>query len=72
VDVLETVHSADGVDLHSTLDFGMFGFIGRPLFAWVRWTQQHWTSNWGWTIILVTVMINLALLPLRISQINRR
>ena len=70
VDVLETVHSADGVDLHGTLDFGIFGFIGRPLFAWVRWTQQHWTSNWGWTIILVTVMINVALLPLRISQIK--
>ena len=70
VDVLETVRSADGVDLHGVLDFGFFGFIGRPLFAWVRWTQQHWTSNWGWTIILVTVMINLALLPLRISQIK--
>jgi YidC/Oxa1 family membrane protein insertase len=70
VDVLETVHSVNGVDLRSTLDFGFFGFIGRPLFAWVRWTQQHWTSNWGWTIILVTVLINLALLPLRISQIK--
>jgi YidC/Oxa1 family membrane protein insertase len=70
VDVLETVHSADGTDLHGTLDFGIFGFIGRPLFAWVRWTQQHWTSNWGWTIILVTVMINVALLPLRITQIK--
>ncbi len=70
VDILETVHSAGGVDLHSTLDFGFFGIIGRPLFAWVRWTQQHWTSNWGWTIILVTVLINIALLPLRISQIK--
>ena len=70
VDVLETVHSTNGVDLHGTLDFGFFGFIGRPLFAWVRWTQQHWTSNWGWTIILVTVLINVALLPLRISQIK--
>ena len=70
VDILETVRSANGVDLHGTLDFGMFGFIGRPLFAWVRWTQQHWTSNWGWTIILVTVLINVALLPLRISQIK--
>jgi YidC/Oxa1 family membrane protein insertase len=70
VDILETVHSAGGVDLHGTLDFGFFGFIGRPLFAWVRWTQQHWTSNWGWTIILVTVLINVALLPLRISQIK--
>jgi YidC/Oxa1 family membrane protein insertase len=70
VDILETVHSTNGVDLHSALDFGFFGFIGRPLFAWVRWTQQHWTSNWGWTIILVTVLINVALLPLRISQIK--
>jgi YidC/Oxa1 family membrane protein insertase len=70
VDVLETVHSNNGSDLRGTLDFGFFGFIGRPLFAWVRWTQQHWTPNWGWTIILVTVMINAALLPLRISQIK--
>jgi YidC/Oxa1 family membrane protein insertase len=70
VNILETVHSTNGVDLHGTLDFGFFGFIGRPLFAWVRWTQQHWTSNWGWTIILVTVLINAALLPLRISQIK--
>jgi YidC/Oxa1 family membrane protein insertase len=70
VDVLETVRSTNGVDLRGTLDFGFFGFIGRPLFAWVRWTQQHWTSNWGWTIVLVTVLINVALLPLRISQIK--
>jgi YidC/Oxa1 family membrane protein insertase len=70
VDVLETVRSANGVDIHGTLDFGFFGFIGRPLFAWVRWTQQHWTPNWGWTIVLVTVLINVALLPLRISQIK--
>lgn len=70
VNVLETVHSTNGVDLHGTLDFGFFGFIGRPLFAWVLWTQQHWTSNWGWTIVLVTVLINVALLPLRISQIK--
>ena len=70
VDILETVRSAGGVDLHAVLDFGFFQFIGRPLFAWVRWTQQHWTPNWGWTIILVTVMINVALLPLRISQIK--
>ncbi len=70
VDVLDSVHSVNGVDLGGSLDFGMFGFIGRPLFAWVRWTQQHWTPNWGWTIVLVTVLINAALLPLRISQIK--
>jgi len=70
VEVLENIRSANGADLHPAIDFGFFGFIGRPLFAWVRWTQQHWTPNWGWTIVLVTVLINVALLPLRISQIK--
>ena len=70
VDVLESVRSANGVSVLPMLDYGFFGFIGRPLFAWVRWTQQHITPNWGWTIILVTVLINIALLPLRISQIK--
>jgi YidC/Oxa1 family membrane protein insertase len=70
VDVLQSVRSANGVSVLPMLDYGFFGFIGRPLFAWVRWTQQHITPNWGWTIILVTVLINIALLPLRISQIK--
>jgi YidC/Oxa1 family membrane protein insertase len=70
VDVLQSVRSTDGTDLRGVIDFGFFGFIGRPLFAWVRWTQQHVTPNWGWTIVVVTVMINVALLPLRISQIK--
>jgi YidC/Oxa1 family membrane protein insertase len=70
VDVLESVRSVNGGNILPALDFGFFGFIGRPLFAWVRWTQQHITPNWGWTIILVTVLINIALLPLRISQIR--
>jgi YidC/Oxa1 family membrane protein insertase len=70
VDILDAVHSVNGTNLTGSLDFGIFGFIGRPLFAWVRWTQEHWTPNWGWTIVLVTVLINLALLPLRISQIK--
>jgi YidC/Oxa1 family membrane protein insertase len=70
VDVLESVHSTNGTNILASLDFGWFGFIGRPLFSWVRWTQQHMIPNWGWTIIFVTVVINAALLPLRISQIR--
>lgn len=70
MDVLQSVHSVNGTNILATLDYGMFGFIGRPLFAWVQWTQQHITPNWGWTIVLVTVIINVALLPLRITQIK--
>ncbi|MDR3763318.1 MAG: membrane protein insertase YidC [Acidobacteriota bacterium] len=70
MEILKSVHSENGADIQATLDYGMFGFIGRPLFAWVQWTQQHLTPNWGWTIILVTVIINVALLPLRITQLK--
>lgn len=70
VDVLESLHTSNGSTLRGVLDYGWFGFIGRPLFAWVRWTERHWTPNWGWTIVLVTIIINIALLPLRITQIK--
>jgi YidC/Oxa1 family membrane protein insertase len=59
-----------GPDLKSTLDFGMFAIIARPLFAWAKWTQQHVVSNWGWCIVVLTVIINLVLLPLRISSMK--
>ena len=59
-----------GPDLRGTLDFGMFAIIARPLFAWAKWTQTHVVSNWGWCIVLLTVIINLVLLPLRISSMK--
>ena len=68
VDILESTQTqAGGADLRGVLDFGWFGFIARPLFAWLRWTHEHMVPNWGWAIALLTLIINLALLPLRIS-----
>ncbi len=54
-------------DLGSLIDFGFFSIISKPLFLWLKWTQAHWTPNWGWSIVVLTVIINLALMPLRIS-----
>ena len=36
----------------------------------MKWTHQHWIPNWGWAIVFLTVVINLALLPLRISSMK--
>jgi len=69
VDVLESVHVANG-DLRGLVDFGFFGIIARPLFIWLRWMQHHIVSNWGWAIALQTLIITLALLPLRISSMK--
>ena len=71
VDVLERTQAQPaGPDLRGLTDFGMFSFIARPLFLWLRWTQEHWIPNWGWAIAFLTVVITMALLPLRISSMK--
>jgi len=63
------VSGADG-DLTGLVDFGWWGIIAKPLFVWLRWTYQHMIPNWGWSIVFQTLIISLALLPLRISQMK--
>jgi YidC/Oxa1 family membrane protein insertase len=74
VDVLESVQARlddgkpGGPDLRHVVDFGYFSFFARPLFQWLKWTYHHMVHNWGWSIIILTVIINIALLPLRITS----
>jgi YidC/Oxa1 family membrane protein insertase len=56
-------------DLRALVNFGFFGIIARPLFLWLQWTQKF-VSNWGWAIAIQTLIINLTLLPLRISSMK--
>jgi YidC/Oxa1 family membrane protein insertase len=73
LDVLESVKvpaiSGAEKDLRAMVDFGWFGIIARPLFIWLRWTYGY-VHNWGWAIVLQTLIITLALLPLRITQMK--
>jgi YidC/Oxa1 family membrane protein insertase len=57
-------------DLRSVVDFGWLGIIARPLFLWLKWMYSHIVPNWGWAILLQTLVINLALLPLRLTQMK--
>ena len=75
LDVLESVPVAGlpagtDPDLRKLVDFGWLGLIARPLFLWLKWTYNHVVPNWGWAIVIQTLIINLALLPLRISQMK--
>ncbi len=61
----------NGPNLSPAVDFGTYlGFIAKPLFLWLRWTHDHWVGNWGWAIIILTIIINVALLPLRLSSMK--
>jgi YidC/Oxa1 family membrane protein insertase len=60
----------DNADLRGIVDFGWWGLLARPLFLWLKWTYKHIVPNWGWAIVLQTLIITIALLPLRITQMK--
>jgi YidC/Oxa1 family membrane protein insertase len=60
----------DNRDIRGLVDFGWWGIIAKPLFLWLRWTYFHIVPNWGWAIVVQTLIITVALLPLRISQMK--
>jgi YidC/Oxa1 family membrane protein insertase len=57
-------------DLRGLVDFGALSIIAKPLFLWLKWTYSHIVPNWGWAIVIQTLIIGLALTPLRIYQIH--
>ena len=59
-DVLKTVHG----ELVRAIHFGMFSFLVVPLLAWLKWINGF-VNNYGWAIIIMTVLINAAMFPLR-------
>jgi len=60
----------DNADLRGIVDYGWWGILARPLFLWLKWTYNHIVPNWGWAIVLQTLIITIALLPLRITQMK--
>jgi YidC/Oxa1 family membrane protein insertase len=56
-------------DLTGLVDYGWWGIIAKPLFLWLKWTYRY-IPNWGWAIVVQTIIISVALLPLRISQMK--
>ncbi|MEJ5369563.1 MAG: membrane protein insertase YidC [Bryobacteraceae bacterium] len=56
--------------LETMIDWGWFWFIAKPLFLALHWIHDHWIGNWGWAIVIATVIINLLMLPLRFSQLK--
>lgn len=66
--VLSEVGSQVRADLGPLIDYGMFAFAIRPLIPVIEWAlngSRNLFNNYGWGIVLVTVVINLALSPLR-------
>jgi YidC/Oxa1 family membrane protein insertase len=53
--------------LHSLVNFGWLEFIADPLFHGLKWLQNY-VPNWGWAIVILTLLVNMLFFPLRISS----
>ncbi|HEY7791420.1 MAG TPA: membrane protein insertase YidC [Vicinamibacterales bacterium] len=51
-------------DLVRAIDFGWFSFLVVPLLKALKWINGF-VGNYGWSIIILTVLINMAIFPLR-------
>lgn len=66
LDVLRAVNPK----LEQVVDFGWFGFLAKPLFLVVNWVTENIIHNYGWAIVVVTVVLNFLLFPLKIKSMK--
>jgi YidC/Oxa1 family membrane protein insertase len=51
-------------ELVRAINFGIFAFLAVPLLDALTWIHGY-IGNWGWAIIVLTVLINIVVFPLR-------
>jgi YidC/Oxa1 family membrane protein insertase len=66
IDILRAVDPK----LEQIVDFGWFAFIAKPLFLALNWLNDRWIHNFGWSIVVITIIINFLLWPLRFSSMK--
>lgn len=50
-------------ELDRVVDYGIFAFIAAPMFWLLRWFHSM-VGNWGWAIIILTILIKAVFYPL--------
>ena len=66
VDLLKRINPK----LEQMVDFGWLAVLAKPLFLVVNWFNDAFVHNFGWSIVLVTIVIYLVMFPMRISSMK--
>ena len=56
--------------LEQVVDFGWISILAKPLFLVVTWFNSGFVHNFGWSIVIVTIVLNCMLFPLRLSNMK--
>jgi YidC/Oxa1 family membrane protein insertase len=76
MDIVSSIHAIgadgkpDGQSLEPLIQFGWLTVIAKPLYLALRFLDEHGVGNWGWAIIVVTVIFNLLMLPTRFMMMK--
>jgi YidC/Oxa1 family membrane protein insertase len=54
--------------LEESLQWGIWGFLARPLLWALLWLHDHVVANYGWAIVLLTLGLRVLLFPLTWSS----
>ena len=71
MDVMTSIHAPGGdgkptgQSLEPLIQFGWLTILAKPLYLILRFLYEHGIGNWGWAIIVFTVIFNLLMLPTR-------
>ena len=66
VDLLRSINPK----LEQVVNFGWLSLLAKPLFLVVNWLNDRTVHNFGWAIVLVTLAINFALFPLKLTNMK--
>ena len=66
IDILRAVNPK----LQQVVDFGWLSILAKPLFLIVNWVADRAIHNYGWSIIVVTIVLNFVLFPLKITSMK--
>ena len=76
MDVLASIHAIgpdgkpNGQSLQPLIQFGWMTILAKPLYWVLRFLNEHGVPNWGWDIIIVTIVFNLLMLPTRLMMMK--
>ncbi len=56
--------------LEQVVDFGWLSVLAKPLFLIVNYVNDTVVHNFGWAIVVVTVVINFILFPLKLANMK--
>ncbi len=69
-ELLESIHTVNGVSLDRVLSYGWWGWVEKPMLLVLRFFVTHGIPNWGWAILVLTFILTIAMVPTRVMMMK--